>query len=217
MTFGYTFILASASPRREALVRQIGLDPVIIPADADESFPDGVTDPGDIVQILAGRKARAAVIPEDISYPAVILGADTVVVKDGRIFGKPADEEDAFRMLKELSGNRHEVNTGICLILLGEDKEVIDTLTDICVTGVHFSDISDEDIRRYINTGEPMDKAGSYGIQGPFAAFVDRIEGEYSNVVGLPLALVRKDMEILLTRSHRGTPRSLRLPPFSQD
>ena len=165
--------------------------------------------------LLAERKARAVFDTlkkesSDLKHgagPCVILGSDTVVVKDGIILGKPSDRDDAFRMLSLLQNNTHTVCTGIFLILAdvpggrdsaGKELNIKNTLADCGSTKVHFTKISDIEIFDYIDSGEPMDKAGSYGIQGSFAAFVDRIEGEYSNVVGLPLSLLYHSLKTLL-------------------
>ena len=176
---GRTLVLASASPRRQELLRMLELGPfTVCPARGPEKMPDHA-DPGEAVKALALQKAAevAPRFPDD----ALIIAADTVVVCDGAILGKPQDEEDAFRMLRLLSGRRHEVFTGLCVMDRdGADCECERTL-------VSFRALSDDEIRRYIVTGEPMDKAGAYGIQGKAALFVEGIEGDYTNVVGLPL------------------------------
>ena len=194
------FILASASPRRKDLVRQIGIDPVILPADADETVPEGLADPPEIVKLLAERKADAAAAANvfNSSDAVVLLAADTVVALGDTIFGKPGSPEEAFRMLKTLAGRRHTVYTGIALRAYDSRQEPMCSALDVCATDVYFSDLSDEEILSYIDSGEPFDKAGGYAIQGLFAKHIDRIDGDYSNVVGLPLPLVYHHLKSIL-------------------
>ncbi len=176
---GRTLVLASASPRRRELMNMLELGPfTVCPAVGPEKMPSGAS-PEEAVKALAAQKAEEAA--RRSNSDALIIAADTVVVCDGEILGKPADEEDAFRMLRLLSGRRHEVYTGLC-VRDGEDCVCEAERTLVC-----FRELSDEEIRRYIQTGEPMDKAGAYGIQGKAALFVEAIEGDYYNVVGLPL------------------------------
>ena len=177
------WILASASPRRRELLTRVGLEFEVMVSDADENIEESLS-PDELVKRLSLIKAAA--VKEELSAkgsdgdPAVI-GADTVVFHNGEILGKPKDEEDAFRMLKSLSGDTHSVYTGVT-ILLGDE-----TITFANETKVVFDTISDEEIKRYIASKEPMDKAGAYGIQGLGGAFVTSIEGEYANVVGFPI------------------------------
>ncbi len=194
------FILASASPRRKDLLRQIGIDPVILPANADETIPEGLTDPPEIVKLLAERKADASAAANVLSSPdsVVLLAADTVVALGDTIFGKPGSHEEAFRMLKTLSGRRHTVYTGIALRAYDGRQEQLYSAADVCATDVYFSGLSDEEITGYIASGEPFDKAGGYAIQGLFAKHIDRIDGDYSNVVGLPLPLVYNHLKSIL-------------------
>lgn len=178
-------ILASGSPRRRELMGYIcgGFD--VLGADADETIPDG-TEPHDAAQMLACRKAAACAALEKAKGCAIVA-ADTMVVLDGKIYGKPHSEDDAFRMLSELSGRVHTVLTGVCLIS-PEGKSV-----SFCdETKVEFYKLSETEIRNYIATGEPMDKAGAYGIQGLGAVLIKGIEGDYYNVMGLPIARLRK-------------------------
>jgi septum formation protein len=173
-------ILASASPRRSELLRDAGIVFEVQPADVPE---DPL--PGEPAKALAERLAREKAMAIARSRPTeVILGADTVVVIDGEILGKPADAGDAARMLRLLSGRRHEVITGVCLVAGGQWSVASET------TSVTMSEISDDEIAEYVATGEPMDKAGAYAIQGIASRWIPRIEGDYSNVVGLPVALV---------------------------
>ncbi len=172
-------ILASRSPRRCEILAQAGLLFTLrLPAEIDETPLPGER-PRDYVMRLAREKARTVTAEPG----ATVLGADTAVVVDDEILGKPRDAADAERMLRLLSGRRHDVITGICL--RGE-LEILEAAT----TNVWFSTLSDEEIRDYIASGEPMDKAGAYGIQGLASKFIERLEGCYFNVVGLPVALV---------------------------
>ena len=180
-------ILASASPRRLEILKNHGIDPVVMPTDTDETLPDdaGMTE---AVELLSERKARSCYDavqsdPELFGKYAnyVIIGSDTIVWKD-EIMGKPADADDAFRMLDKIRGTHHYVVTGVALI----DVKSGDTTVLSDITTVYCKDYSDEDIRDYIATGEPFDKAGSYAIQGYFGRHIDHIDGDYENVVGLP-------------------------------
>lgn len=176
-------ILASASPRRAEIMHSHGIYPVIIPTSTDETLPAdiGMTD---AVEMLASRKALACYesvqgISEYSGH--VIVGADTIVWKD-EIMGKPVDHDDAFRMLDKIRGTVHYVVTGVALIDV--DTRNLQVLSDI--TEVHCKDYSDEDIEEYLSMQEPYDKAGSYAIQGYFGRYIDHIDGDYENVVGLP-------------------------------
>ena len=172
-------VLASQSPRRSEILRQAGITFTVRAADVDESVLASES-PTDYVQRLAAAKAYAI----EAADGDTVLGADTTVVIDGEILAKPADAADARRMLARLSGRRHEVLTGICLRRGGH------TIRDYAATGVVFATLSDAEIDDYVATGEPMDKAGAYGIQGLASKFVERIDGDYFNVMGLPVALV---------------------------
>lgn len=177
------WILASASPRRKELLSQIGLEFEIKVSDADENISESLL-PDELVKRLS--KIKATAVREELSAGSpeeetAIIGADTVVYLNGEILGKPKDEEDAFRMLRALSGATHSVFTGVTILLPGE------TITFANETKVTFDTLSDEEIRKYIASKEPMDKAGAYGIQGLGGAFVTSIEGEYANVVGFPI------------------------------
>ena len=173
-------ILASRSPRRAELLTAAGIAFEVLAADVDET-PQPLETPAAYVERLAIDKARAvfALRPE-----ARVLGADTTVTIDGEILGKPADEGDARRMLRLLNGRPHDVHTGVALVSATGVRSAVDT------TRVWFSAMTDEDISWYVSTGEPVDRAGAYAIQGLASRFIPRIEGSYSNVVGLPVALV---------------------------
>jgi septum formation protein len=173
-----TVVLASASPRRLDLLRTVGLDPVVQPVWVDETPLAGEA-ALDYVARVARAKATATGAGAD---GVVVLAADTTVIVDGEILGKPRDEVEAVRMLMMLRGRRHTVATAVTVCAAGELHECLVT------TDVHMSELSDDTISWYVATGEPLDKAGGYGIQGGAAAFVTRVEGSYSNVVGLPLA-----------------------------
>lgn len=174
-------VLASKSPRRSEILKNAGIDFTVRVADADETIPEG-TKPEDAVVFLAARKAMAVPREKD----EVVLGADTVVVLDDMILGKPKDKDDAFNMIKRLSGRVHSVFTGVCAIGNGI------SLTFAEETKVEFYPLSDNEIYDYINTNEPYDKAGAYGIQGLASKFIRGIEGDYFNVVGLPVSSVYK-------------------------
>ncbi len=175
-------ILASASPRRRELLTQIGVDFVTQSADIDESHLANET-PDDYVMRLAN--AKASKVASKVLESQCVLGADTIVVVGDEVLGKPKDMEAAASMLSKLSGREHRVLTGVALID-ATDVRMIESF--VVRTTVHFRRLSDAEINAYIKCGEPMDKAGAYGIQGLGGAFVKSITGSYSNVVGLPLA-----------------------------
>jgi len=173
-------ILASRSPRRRKLLAQLGLDFEVHPSDLDENATNHRL-PEQLVEQLALEKARAvaARFPE-----ALTLGADTIVVLDGDVLNKPADEAEARAMLRRLSGRTHTVYTGVALVHPASQREVV----DYEATQVTFAPLTDAEIDAYVATGSPLDKAGAYGIQDDYGAvFIRRIEGDYYNVVGLPL------------------------------
>lgn len=178
-------VLASASPRRRELLAQMGLKFRVEPADADETLPEDAQ-PAEAASLLARRKAEAAAA----EWPkALVIAADTLVVVDGRILGKPADEREAAEMLRLLRAREHTVATGVCVAFNG-------LLHSACeLTKVRFDFMTDGDIGNYVRTGEPMDKAGAYGIQGRAGVFISGIEGCWYNVMGLPLAALQKLLE----------------------
>jgi len=178
-------ILASTSPRRRELLAHLGLPFEVVASRFDESLlsPVGLP-PADYVTRLA--QGKAAEVAARLAAPeAVIIGADTTVVLDGDVLNKPTDPADAARMLRRLSGRTHEVYTGLCIIH-GEHVQIAHA-----VTTVTFDALSDDTIAAYVATGEPLDKAGAYGIQGQGLGFIPRIDGDYYTVVGLPLTLLR--------------------------
>ena len=177
-------VLASASPRRKELLSRTGMTYCVVVSTGEEN--PGTTDPVEAVKRLSRQKAFcvAEILKED-PVPMLIIGADTVVAFEGKILGKPVDKEDAFRTLRSLQGKRHQVYTGVTL--LRKRNNIWEPFTFCEKTEVEFYPVSENEIREYIETGEPMDKAGSYGIQGTFGIYVKGIAGDYNNVVGLPV------------------------------
>lgn len=190
MTAKSSIILASASPRRRELLQQVGIKPVVEPSHVEEIITS--TQPDQVVMELSRQKA------EDIAKlhcgePVVVIGSDTVVAVDGMILGKPGDREDAIHMIERLQGREHQVYTGVTLVFCG-DAACAGGITFAERTDVHVYPMSREQIEGYVDTGEPMDKAGAYGIQGRFAAYVQGISGDYNNVVGLPVGRVCQEL-----------------------
>jgi septum formation protein len=184
-----TIVLASASPRRQELLRNAGIPFTVQPADINET-PLAGESARDCAERLAREKALVVFQKRQRDY---VLGADTIVVVDDVILGKPRDAEDAARMLRLLSGRTHAVITGVCVVgpvASGQLPVASKTKTASETTVVTMCDLSDDEIREYIATSEPMDKAGAYAIQGIASRWITRIEGDYSNVVGLPVARV---------------------------
>lgn len=197
-------ILASASPRRKELLEQIGAEFVICPAKGEEVITE--TDPSAVVMELSRQKAEEVAYgvliyneqhadlatPQDI----LVIGADTVVAYENQILGKPKDEEDARRMLTMLSGKAHSVYTGVTFVFIDKEgrtgEHCFFEKTDVCMYP-----LKEEEIDRYIQSGDPMDKAGSYGIQGRFAIHIKEIRGDYNNVVGLPVARLYQELQKL--------------------
>lgn len=178
-------ILASQSPRRKEILEQVGVKFTIIPSEKEEIITS--SDPVAVVRELAYMKADdiASMIEED----ALIIGTDTVVVYNNQILGKPRDEAHAKEMLRELQNQVHEVYSGVALIEKKEGQVERTWNFSVC-TQVGFCEISEEQIERYVATGEPMDKAGAYGIQGKFAIYINQLVGDYYNVVGLPISRI---------------------------
>lgn len=196
----YRLVLASASPRRRQLLEQIGLKPEIMPSMEKEEAMD--LPPGKLVEALSKQKAEAVAgrygqeavaVAGRCSQEAVVIGADTVVSVEGRILGKPEDERQAREMLGLLQGRVHQVYTGVTIILAGTGK----SLTFSERTDVSVYPMDEEEISRYVSGGEPMDKAGAYGIQGAFAAYIREIRGDYFNVVGLPVGRLYQELKAL--------------------
>lgn len=172
-------VLASKSPRRHELLRRMGItDFSVVVPEVEESYPEGL-EPEEIVAHIARLKSDAAA--ELVGQEDILITADTMVFLGAERLGKPHDEEDAFRMLTALAGNRHTVCTGVT-VRQGEKVKAFTVSTDVC-----FRECTGEELRGYIATGEPMDKAGAYGVQGLGALLVERIEGDYYNVMGLPV------------------------------
>lgn len=201
-------ILGSASPRRRELLAQIGVEFEVRVSDKEEIYKSSI--PEEIVKELSLMKAENAAsdLLEDIAdhhvgnttdtdggiKDTVIIGADTIVVLDDEILGKPTDEEDAIRMLTRLQGREHRVYTGVAVLDFGPDGEK--TVINYPVgTKVYVNAMTEDEIRAYVATKDPLDKAGAYGIQGRFAAYIDRIDGDYYNVVGLPVSRVYQTLK----------------------
>ncbi|MDO5328492.1 MAG: Maf family protein [Coriobacteriia bacterium] len=165
-------ILASQSPRRKEILESLGIDFEVVPANCNEMCDK--TAPNEIVMELAERKAKS------VNLPGIIIGSDTIVVHNNVVFGKPKDKDDAFKMLKQLQDSWHEVYTGVCVI---KDSPI----TYYECSHVHMKRLSDNEIWDYIDTGEPMDKAGAYAIQGIGAKLIDEYKGEFETIMGLPI------------------------------
>lgn len=182
-------ILASKSPRRFEILEKLVKEFQVVESNFDE---DTISYDGEVEKYVKDlSKNKAIEVSNSIEEPSIVIAADTVVFQDGKVLEKPKSEEDAFSMLSSLSGNTHKVYSGICVINTENDTVV----TDYDCTEVSFSELTDRQIRNYINSGEPMDKAGAYGIQGLGGAFVEGIKGCYYNVMGLPLNKLYKILE----------------------
>nr|BFD61731.1 Maf family nucleotide pyrophosphatase [Bdellovibrio sp. HM001] len=181
-------VLASESPRRKQLLSEAGFSFDVVPVKISE-IPNKNLNVNEQILDIARRKARAALplLKASRTEPFIVLTADTEVIFGGGPLGKPQDREDAYRILRLLSGKYHEVLTAVCAVESSSGKE----LSHVETTKVYFKNLSDAEIWTYIDTGEPMDKAGAYGIQGQGRAFVERIEGPFDNVVGLPVEAVK--------------------------
>jgi len=194
-----TFILASGSPRRLELLRQIGIEPQIKLSDYIEDM--SISNPAELVIVNAVGKGQNFLAK--CSGDDVVIAADTIVVLDNMILGKPKDREEAFKILRNLSGRTHEVLTGVAVFYKGENKVAVEK------TIVKFRKLTDKEIQAYVRTGEPLDKAGAYGIQGRGAIFINSIVGCYNNVVGLPLTrlytlFAELDVTLYDELSHQG-------------
>ena len=185
-------VLAAASPRREELLRQIGFVPEILPSRVEEVVTS--TEPDEVVMELSAQKAEevAARMPEASGRFTVVVGADTVVSIDGKILGKPADREEAFAMLRSLQGRCHHVYTGVPLLCNGQKRTLASE------TEVEVYPLTEAEIEHYVDSRDPMDKAGAYGIQGSFASYIKGIRGSYTNVMGLPAGRLYQELKELL-------------------
>ena len=189
-------ILASASPRRRELLEQIGLSFEILPSHVEENAK--AKTPEKLVEFLSAQKAEAVFAAVSEEESVLVIGADTVVARKGNILGKPKDKKAAVKMLKQLAGKAHHVYTGVTLIYRPERAEKpcqVRKKTFHEATKVRFYPMTREEIQAYVATGEPLDKAGAYGIQGVFARYVERLEGDYSNVVGLPVGRLYQELK----------------------
>lgn len=183
-----SIILASASPRRQELLKQIGCDFTVMVSEVTEDNTAALS-PVEFATSLAA--AKAADVAGKVTPADIVVGADTIVVLEGRVYGKPRDRAHACEMLAELAGRQHQVITGIAVAAGGQ------VLTDHCITTVKIRPLSDQEIADYVATGEPMDKAGAYAIQGIGALLVEGIDGCYPNVVGLPLVTLQKLLQTI--------------------
>jgi septum formation protein len=190
-------VLASASPRRRELLGRLGVPFEVHPVDADETPRPGEA-AADLVRRLAVAKAEAALVDVADGEDAVVVAADTEVVLDGEVLGKPADADDAARMLRSLAGRTHEVLTGVAVAASWGPTAAVESR--VARTAVTMTELSDDEVAWYVATGEPLDKAGAYGIQGAGGLFVSSIEGSWDNVVGLPLALIRRMLAVVGVR-----------------
>lgn len=182
-------ILASASPRRRELLERAGIPFTVYPGQGEEQIT--VSDPAEVVEELSEQKAREVFLKTEGDI--LVIGADTVVAVNGKILGKPKDQEEARQMLRSIQGGSHEVYTGVTLLDREEGQERQRTFH--VMTKVVFYPMSEEEIQRYVDTKEPMDKAGAYGIQGKAGIFVREIHGDYNNVVGLPAARLYQELK----------------------
>lgn len=187
LSFSRRFILASHSPRRLKLLEQLGLHPEVIPSNLSEDFDNSLSVEENIKSFA---ELKAKTVSENIDN-GIIVGADTVVVLEKEVLGKPIDSADAFKILRKLSGKMHRVLTAFCVYATPEER----SFAAVETTNVYFIRLSDEEIERYISTEKPFDKAGAYGIQDRTAVFVEKIEGSYENVMGFPLSRFYKAMK----------------------
>lgn len=183
-------VLASASPRRRELLMQVGIIPEVVPSKIEEIVTK--TQPEEVVMELSAQKAEdvAALYTSEVREDTVVIGSDTVVAVGNEILGKPNDEEDAVRMISMIQGGTHQVYTGVTMIFIKTGERV----TFAEKTDVHVYPMTEQQIRQYVATKEPMDKAGGYGIQGYFAAYIKGISGDYNSVVGLPVGRVCQEL-----------------------
>ena len=190
---GIKYLLASQSPRRAELMRYITDEFEILPSDCDETVPDGI-EPEEIPELLAARKALSV---SRLKKDRLVIGCDTVVIIDGVILGKPHTPDRAISMLKTLSGRTHTVVSGVCICYKGK------TMSFSQKTLVSFYELSEEEIRDYVQSCKPLDKAGAYGIQDKGGLFVREISGDYYNIVGLPVARLKREIDKLISICER--------------
>lgn len=189
----YRIVLASESPRRKEIMDQMGISYVTIPSHAKEVVSE--TSPSDMVKALASLKARDVASRLNVKEKFIIIGADTMVFHRGQALGEPKDRSDAIRMLKSLSDDSHEVKTGVCIIIRNNTDNIEDkTLTFDVNTEVIVQPLTTKQIEDYVDTGEPMDKAGAYAIQGGFGIYIKEIHGDYYNIVGFPIAKIYEQL-----------------------
>ena len=186
-------ILASGSPRRKELLLQIGIVPEIIVSHVEEKITSDI--PAEVVMSLAEQKAVD--VAKEMPEGTVILGSDTVVAADGKILGKPKSHEEAYEMIRRLAGRSHQVYTGVCLVKKGPEGEADTVVSFYDETDVNVSPMTEKEIPEYADSEEPMDKAGSYAVQGFFARYIDGLKGSYANVMGLPVHLVYQELKKL--------------------
>lgn len=185
-------ILASKSPRRKELMDMLNLKYEVIVSKADETLQGGLT-----VEEQAKRLSyiKAKTVFEETTGDRIVIGSDTMVIKNNKIYGKPKNEEDAFKTLKELNGTKHQVITGLAILV--EKNGKYEEYLDYDITEVHFKNMTDTEIKNWISTGQAMDKAGAYAVQGEFSVFIEKINGNYSTVVGLPIHKVYDILKII--------------------
>ena len=188
-----TVVLASASPRRTELLEQGNIKHVVMPSHSEEVITSQV--PSQVVEELSAQKAEDVYQQYEKKNAGdfLVIGSDTVVAADGKILGKPKDKEEAYQMISMLQGKAHQVYTGVTLLIKKDGKKIRKTFHEC--SDVHVYPMCKEEIREYIATGEPMDKAGAYGIQGLCARFVEKIQGDYNNVVGLPVGQIYQKLK----------------------
>lgn len=184
-------VLASASPRRKELLLQIGIQPEIVVSHVEECVTSDV--PSQVVMELASQKARD--VAKDMEEGTLVIGSDTVVAVDGRILGKPADHEQAYEMIESLAGRSHQVYTGVCLIIKDKAPEADREVVFFDETDVDVYEMTEEEIRAYADSSEPMDKAGAYAVQGFFARYIKGLRGSYANVMGLPVSMLYQKLK----------------------
>lgn len=188
----YKVILASASPRRQELLKQINIDYSVMVSQADETYDKGLA-PSQVVEVLSLKKARAVMENIEPEEPTVIIAADTIVALENTILGKPRSPQEAEKMLLLLSGKAHKVHTGVTMAFIDGDKKELVTFSDFAE--VYFRELELDEIKAYIDTKEPLDKAGAYGIQEKGAILVEKIKGDYYTIVGLPLVKVYMELK----------------------